>query len=84
VSGCTSTNTVRQFRQIRTKAIQNSRFSMSTERQRQRAADHDEQLQHASIVVGVGAKIHVDEFWRWSGCHPAHYAESGAIWWQRD
>jgi hypothetical protein len=72
VSGCTSTNAVRQFRQIRAKAIKNSRFSMSTERQRQRAADHDEQFQHASIGVGVGAKIHVDEFWRWSGCHPAH------------
>ena len=85
---------MRQFRQTRAKAIQNSRsprlevralgrafhrrqllpqrqvlqdqFPMAAERQRQRAADHDEQLQHASIVAGVGAKINGDEFWRGS------------------
>jgi hypothetical protein len=42
-------------------------FPMSTERQRQRASDHDEQLKHASIVAGVGPKIKRDELWRGSG-----------------
>jgi hypothetical protein len=41
-----------------------SKTSVSAERQRQRAADHNEQLQHASIVAGVGATINADEFWR--------------------
>jgi hypothetical protein len=27
---------------------------------------HDEQLQHAMIAAGVGAKFNSDEFWRWS------------------
>jgi hypothetical protein len=40
---------------------------MAAERQRQCADDHDEQLQHASIVAGVVAKINWDEFWRASG-----------------
>jgi hypothetical protein len=40
---------------------------MATERQRQRAADHNEQLQHAPIVARVGAKIRADEFWRGPG-----------------
>ena len=31
-------------------------FPMAAERQRQRAADQDEQLQHVTIVAGVGAK----------------------------
>jgi hypothetical protein len=35
---------------------------MAAERQRQRAADHNQQLQHASIVAGVGANINADEF----------------------
>jgi hypothetical protein len=39
---------------------------MAAERQRQRAADHDEQIQHASIGASVGKKINVDEFWRGS------------------
>jgi hypothetical protein len=39
---------------------------MAAESHRQRAADHDEQLQHASIVAGVGTKINGDEFWRGS------------------
>ena len=39
---------------------------MAAERQRERAADYNEQLQHASIVAGVGTKINVDEFWRGS------------------
>jgi hypothetical protein len=43
-------------------------FLMSTERQHQRAANHDEHLQHASIVSGVDAKINGDEFWRGSRC----------------
>jgi hypothetical protein len=30
---------------------------MAAERQRKSADDHDKQLQHASIVAGVGAKI---------------------------
>jgi hypothetical protein len=42
-------------------------FPMSAEGQRQRAGDHDEQLQHASMVGGVDAKINADEFWRGSG-----------------
>jgi hypothetical protein len=46
--------------------ILQDQLPMSTERQRQRAADHDEQLQHASIVSGVGPKINGDEFWRGS------------------
>jgi hypothetical protein len=37
---------------------------MAAARQRQRTADHDEQLQHASIVAGVGGKFNADEFWR--------------------
>src|SRR5262249_41640376 len=37
---------------------------MAAERQRECADDHDEQLQHASIVAGVDAKINTDEFWR--------------------
>jgi hypothetical protein len=39
---------------------------MAAERRRQRAADYNKQLQHASIVAGVGTKINVDEFWRGS------------------
>jgi len=47
-------------------------FSMAAKRQRQRTADHNEQLQHASIVAGIGARINADEFWRGSGAvHPA-------------
>ncbi|PYQ86060.1 MAG: hypothetical protein DMG02_26180 [Acidobacteria bacterium] len=42
-------------------------FPMAAECQRDCADDHDEQLQHAVIVVGVGAKFNSDEFWRWSG-----------------
>jgi hypothetical protein len=38
--------------------------SMSVESQRQRTTDDDQQLQHASIVAGAGAKINGDEFWR--------------------
>jgi hypothetical protein len=41
-------------------------FPMAPERQRQAAADYDKQLQHASIVAGVGAKFNADEFWRGS------------------
>jgi hypothetical protein len=37
--------------------------------QRQRAADYDEQLQHAPIVAGVDAKINGDKFWRKSPPH---------------
>jgi hypothetical protein len=40
---------------------------MAAERRHKCADDHDEQLQHASIVAGVGAKIDGDEFWRDSG-----------------
>jgi hypothetical protein len=39
---------------------------MATERQRECADDHDEQLQHPVIVAGVGGKFDSDEFWRWS------------------
>ena len=39
-------------------------FPMAAECQRDCADDHDEQLQHAVIVVGVGAKFNSDEFWR--------------------
>ena len=46
--------------------ILQDQFPMAAERQRQCAADHDEQLQHAAIVAGVGTKINVDEFWRGS------------------
>jgi hypothetical protein len=42
-------------------------FPMSAERQRHRAADQDDQLQHVSIVAGVTAKINAAEFWRRSG-----------------
>jgi hypothetical protein len=49
---------------------------MSAKRQRQRAADHDEQLQHAAIVAGVCAKINSDEFWRGSADVVA-----GCTWW---
>ena len=34
-----------------------NQFPMAAERQRQRTADYHEQLQHASIVAGVGPKI---------------------------
>jgi hypothetical protein len=39
---------------------------MSAERQGQRPADHEQQLQHASIVGGLGTEINGDEFWRGS------------------
>jgi hypothetical protein len=39
---------------------------MAAERQRECADDHDEQLQHAVIVAGVGARFNSDEFWRCS------------------
>jgi antitoxin (DNA-binding transcriptional repressor) of toxin-antitoxin stability system len=52
-------------------------FAMSAERQRQRAADHDEHLQHASIVDGVGAKINAAEFWRGSLGHAECSASRG-------
>jgi hypothetical protein len=42
-------------------------FPMAAERQRQRPADHEKPLQHASIVRGPGAEINGDEFWRGSG-----------------
>jgi hypothetical protein len=42
-------------------------FLVAAERQRECADDHDEQLQHAVIVAGVGAKFNSDEFWRGSG-----------------
>lgn len=41
-------------------------FAMAAERQGQRAADHHEQLQHASIVADVASKIKEKEFWRGS------------------
>ena len=41
-------------------------FPMAAERQCKGANDHDDQLQHAVIVAGVGAKFNSDEFWRWS------------------
>jgi hypothetical protein len=41
-------------------------FPMAAERQRECADDHDEQLQHAVIVAGLGEKFNSDEFWRWS------------------
>jgi hypothetical protein len=41
-------------------------FPMAAEPQRQRAADHDEDFQHAPIVAGIGPKINADEFWRGS------------------
>jgi hypothetical protein len=50
----------------------------TTERQRECADDHDEQLQHAVIVAGVGAKFNSDEFWRWSGRRRPRRA-SGAL-----
>jgi len=37
-------------------------FPMAAECQRECAGDHDEQLQHASIVAGVGAKINGTTF----------------------
>ena len=40
---------------------------MSAEGQRHRVEDQEDQLQHASIVTSVGAKINGDEFWRGSG-----------------
>jgi hypothetical protein len=43
-----------------------NQFPMAAERQRDCADHHDEQFQHAVIVVGVGAKFNSDEFWRWS------------------
>ena len=48
-------------------------FPMAAECQRDCADDHDEQLQHAVIVVGVGAKFNSDEFWRWSGIDDARF-----------
>jgi hypothetical protein len=41
-------------------------FPMPAERPRQRAADHNQQLQHASILANVGTDITADEFWRGS------------------
>ena len=41
-------------------------FSMSTESQRQRPTDDDQQLEHVSILAGAGARINSDEFWRGS------------------
>jgi hypothetical protein len=38
-------------------------FPMAAEPQCQRTVDHDQQLQHVSIVTGVDAKINGDEFW---------------------
>src|SRR5262245_26367606 len=35
---------------------------MAAERQRECADDHEEQLQHASIVAGIGAKINGTSF----------------------
>jgi hypothetical protein len=50
---------------------------MAAERQRQRAAEHDEQFQHASIEAGVVANINGDGFWRGSGW------KQSATSWQR-
>jgi hypothetical protein len=41
-------------------------FPMAAERQRECADDHDDQIQHARILAGVGANFNPDEFWRWS------------------
>ena len=51
-------------------------FAMAAERQRQRAADHHEQLQHASIVADVASKIKEEEFWRGSKCRNVHRVRS--------
>jgi len=42
-------------------------FAMAAERQRQRTADHHEQLQHGSIVADVASRIKEEEFWRGAG-----------------
>jgi hypothetical protein len=42
-------------------------------------ASHDEQLQHAMIVAGVGAKFNSDEFWRGSGTSLARVAVSSYL-----
>ena len=41
---------------------------MSTESQRQRPTDDDQQLEHVPIVAGAGPRINSDELWR--GSHP--------------
>ena len=41
-------------------------FSMAAEPQRQGTTNDDQQLQHVSILAGVGATINPDEFWRGS------------------
>jgi hypothetical protein len=51
-----------------------NQFSLSAESQRQRTTDDNQQLQHVSILAGVGAKINSGEFWRGSG-HPIDYAD---------
>jgi len=43
---------------------------MAADRQRKSADDHDQQLQHAVIVAGVGGKFNSDEFWRGSALGP--------------
>jgi hypothetical protein len=47
-------------------------FSMSAESQRQRPTDDDQQLEHVSILVGAGARINADGFWRGSACAEAN------------
>jgi hypothetical protein len=45
-------------------------FSMSTESQRQRTTRDDQQMEHASILGGAGARVNSDGFWRGSGSKP--------------
>jgi hypothetical protein len=40
---------------------------MTAQRQGQRAANHDEQLDHGAIVAGICAQFNPDGLWRWSG-----------------
>jgi hypothetical protein len=54
-------------------------FAVAAERQRECADDHDEQLQHAVIVAGVGARFNADEFWRCSPSGLTHITRSPTI-----